>query len=76
MQIQTSRAEQAEPDNQRETTAVERLRARGRKGERERGAEKQLRISAALERSIGRGQADECEGTSWLYLACGRVDGD
>ena len=35
-QSETSRAKQAEPDSQRETTAVERLGARERKAERER----------------------------------------
>ena len=59
---------QAEPDSQRETTAVERLRARKRKAERERGAEKQLRIPSAVDRCAGRGQADAREGTSWLHL--------
>ena len=35
-QGETGTAKQAEPDSQRETTAVERLRARERKAERER----------------------------------------
>ena len=37
---------------------------------------KKLRIPSAVDRCTGRGQTDACEGTSWLYLACGRVDGD
>ena len=54
-QSETSRAKQAEPDNQRETTTVERLGARDRKAEREKGAEKQLRIPSAVDRCTGRG---------------------